>query len=205
VIPRRCGPIPGATLVDEQLLAAIGISDHALERFAQRAGQPHGSRRQLEAVVRDLLLQEGLRVPGPPGWAHVRRAPFYLQAGDWLLFTARPNARSAARCRTITTVIAREDLAWAPALERGWIATPPPCHRAPPRPASVTVRSSALELLGRGDLRLLLELPSSHRRRRHEAALAFDAAVAEWERGQLVHKAARERAHSAHLTRNGFV
>lgn len=69
----------------------------------------------------------------------------------------------------------------------------------------MTVRSSALELLRAGDPRRLLELPSNHRRRCREATLAFDAAVAEWERGERMHNAARERAHSAHLTRNGFV
>ncbi len=107
VIPRRSGPIPGATLVDQDLLANVHFSNHVLERFAERTGLPLAGRAALEPIVKDLLLQEGLRVPSAPGWARVRKAPFYMQAGSWLLFTGRPNPRAGAGHLTITTVVAR--------------------------------------------------------------------------------------------------
>ena len=207
VIPRRSGPIPGATLVDQDLLASVHFSNHVLERFAQRTGLPLTGRAQLEAIVEDLLLQEGLRVPNQPGWAHVRKAPFYLQAGSWLLFTGRPNPRAGAGHRTITTVVAQQDRTWPSALERGEIETPPPRLLSPPTPDKVALRSSIATVLGRhgSPLALLGELRATHRDRQSQADRAFTRAVADGELAEREHQAARARAREKHLIRHGFL
>ena len=209
VIPRRCGPISGACLVTHQLLDHVGFSDHALERFAERAGLPYESRAVLEPVVRDLLLQEGLRVGRPPRWARLREpAPLYLQAGFWLLFVGRPNPRGGPDGRTITTVInASPDRTWAKALERGDIATPLPRLIARPTLERAALRSSiASALAGHpSPLRVLGAIVATHRRHQEEAELAYARALADWERAEREHKILRARANEEHLVRHGFV
>jgi hypothetical protein len=207
VIPRRSGPIPGATLVGEDLLATVHFSNHVLVRFAQRTGLSLAGRAALEPIVKDLLLQEGLRVPYQPGWARVRSAPFYLQAGSWLLFTGRPNPRAGAGHLTLTTVVAREDRTWAAALERDEIATPPPLPNRRPTLERVAVGSSvAIALRQRSSpLKLPAAIRATHRGRQREAELAFASALADWELAERQHEATRALAHEQHLARHGFI
>lgn len=206
VIPRRCGPIPGATLVDEQLLALVQFSDHALERFAERAGLPRGDRASLEAIARDLLLQEGLRVPRPPRWAHVRAAPFYLQAGSWLLFIGRPCPRRRDGRKEITTVISARNRSWAAALSHGDIATPSPLRVPAPTGQHVALRQSVAAALGRrySPLGFLRAVAAIHRERRENAELRFAGALRQWETDERMRTAARQRARARHLSRHGF-
>jgi len=207
VIPRRSGPIPGATLVEGNLLASVHFSNHVLERFAQRAGLPLAGRAALEPTVKDLLLQEGLRVPYQPGWAGVEEAPFYLQAGSWLLFLGRPNPRGGAGHLTITTVVAREKRTWAEALARGEIATPPPLPTARPKPERVAVGLSIAIALRQSSspLKLPATIKATHRKRQRQADLAFASALADWETVERQHEATRARAHEEHLARHGFL
>jgi hypothetical protein len=207
VIPRRSGPIPGATLVDQDLLASVHFSNHVLERFAERTGLPLAGRAVLEPIVKDLLLQEGLRVPSPPGWARVRKAPFYMQAGSWLLFTGRPNPRAGAGHRTITTVVARDDRIWLTALARGEIETPPPRLVKPPTLEHVRLRSSIATVLRRHGSPLTVpgEIRAAHRELQRHAERTLASHKAEWERGEHEQQAARERARERHLARHGFI
>lgn len=209
VIPRRSGPIPGATLVEENLLASVEFSNHVLERFAQRTGLPLAGRAALEPIVQDLLLQEGLRVSSPPRWANLGKpAPFYLQAGSWLLFVGRPNPRAGAGHRRITTVVnAAPDHTWAGALERGEIATPPPRLTGRPKPERVTVGSSIAVALRRGGspLKLGAAIKATHRERKRQAELAFASDLADWETAERQHEATRARAREQHLARHGFL
>jgi hypothetical protein len=207
VIPRRSGPIPGATLVEGNLLASVHFSNHVLERFAQRTGLPLAGRAALEPIVKDLLLQEGLRVPYQPGWAGVQEAPFYLQAGSWLLFLGRPNPRGGAGHLTITTVVAREKRTWAEALARGEIATPPPLRTARPKPERVAVGLSIVIALRQGGspLKLPAAINATHRERQLQAERAFDQALADWVSAARQHEAERARAREKHLARHGFL
>lgn len=202
VFPRRCGPVLGATLVEEQLLASVAFSDHALQRFAERTGIAERQPAAIEETIRDLLLQEGLRVPRAPRWAHVRTAPFYLQAGDYLLFTGRPGRRAGSRSHTITTVVANGEQTWAQALAHGDIATPPPRPPEPPRPPAPGILASLARVRSpRG----LLDLPRAHRAHQRSASAALVAARVAWEREGRAHQVARETARRKHLARHGFL
>jgi hypothetical protein len=209
VIPRRSGPIPGATLVEEDLLASVQFSNHVLERFAERSGLPLAGRATLEPIVRDLLLQEGLRVASPPRWARLGKpAPFYLQAGSWLLFVGRPNPRAGAGHRRITTVVnAAPDRTWAAAFARGEIATPPPLPNGRPNLERVAVGSSVAIALRQSSspLKLPATIKGTHRKRQRQADLAFASALADWETVERQHEATRARAHEEHLARHGFL
>ena len=214
VIPRRCGPISGARLTDRDLLARVRISDHALQRFAERAGLKLNSRAELTRIVEDLLLQEGLCVPSPPPWAHLRRpspwepTPLYLQAGFWMLFVARPDPRSGPSYRKITTaIVAAPDRTWAQALERGDIGTPPPPGLPTPAIETISRRSSVAIALRRyrSPVTLLGGIGALHRERQQSATRAYAAAIAERDRVDGEYRAARERARDAHLRRHGFL
>jgi hypothetical protein len=214
VIPRRCGAISGARLVDGELLARVNFSDHALERFRERAGLELHSRAALEPIVRDLLLQEGLRVPSSPRWARLRRpapwepVPLYLQAGFWMLFVGRPDPRSGPSYRTITTAItAAPDRTWTTALARGEIGTPPPPALERPTLEEVSLRSSVTAAI-RADsspLGWLAGIGATHRERKAAALRAHADAIADQERSEREYQAAREHAREKHLTRHGFL
>lgn len=195
--PRRSGPVLGATLVDAQLLAVVGFTDHALERFIHRTGIAPADRAAIERIVRDLLLQEGLRVPRPPQWAHVTPAPFYLQAGNYLLFVGRPGRKGSVRSHTISTVIAHDDWTWAEALAHGALGTPPP----PARPSSAHP-PRLLDSLGRvRSVGGLLGLLGAHRAREADARVQ---AQADFERQARDYVTQRRAARERHLSLHGF-
>jgi hypothetical protein len=115
--------------VDHQLLANVGFSDHAIERFASRAGLKTTARRVVEPLVRELLVREGMVVADRPPWARSRNtADLYLQLGEWMLFIAmRAGAASRRTFEVVTVVNGAEDTDWRKALRRGYIvSTPPP-------------------------------------------------------------------------------
>lgn len=125
---------PSATMVTPAVLAAVGFSDHAIERFALRADVGPARRSSVEPTIRDLLLQEGIVTSRPPQWARSRNAaPRYLQVGEWMLFVLRPDERRPGRYLAVTALNGPEANTWERALRRGYVTTPPPpqLHRLP--------------------------------------------------------------------------
>ena len=107
----------------------IGFTDHALERFASRAGLPTSRRSVIEPIIRDLLLSEGWVVSERPRWARSRNAAdLYLQLGDWMLLIGRRDESNADRGRyaIVTVVNGAAGTTWRAAAKRGYILTPPP-------------------------------------------------------------------------------
>jgi hypothetical protein len=202
-IPRRLGPVPGATLVDGDLLATVGFTDHALLRFAERSGLKFSGRQLLDPIVRDLLSNEGLRVPEPPEGVRLsKEADFYMQAGTWLLFLGYgPPGR-----RSITTVVQiGPKLSWKAALARGRIATPVPITVSEPRQHPVTLTSSVTRAwAGPSRLRQLLGLGAEHHARQQAAARGYARALKEWTARRSEYDEQRARAHERHLVRHGF-
>jgi hypothetical protein len=114
-------------LVVPELLGQIGFTDHALNRFAGRAGLATSNRAVVEPIVRDLLLQEGLVVAARPHWAHSRNtADLYLQLGEWMLFIGCRQDQPDTPYAIVTVVNGPEENTWVIALRRGYIFTPPP-------------------------------------------------------------------------------
>lgn len=214
VIPRRCGPISGAQLVDRDLLARVSVSTHALERFAERAGVPAGARAELEPLIRDLLEQEGLVVIKPPRWARLRRpsayaqTPLYLQAGFWMLFVCKPDPRSGPSHWTITTVVTEDPTwTWPAAVSARRIGTPPPPDGAPPAPEPITLSSSVALALARtrSPVRLPRVISTVHEARKQASARRHAIALQQWRREHRSYERARHQAHARHLRRHGFV
>jgi hypothetical protein len=115
-----------------ELLEQIGFTDHALTRFAGRAGMATSSRALVEPIVRDLLLQEGLVVGARPHWAHSRNtADLYLQLGEWMLFIGCRQEQPGTPYAIVTVVNGPEENTWRTALRRGYIFTPPPPSISP--------------------------------------------------------------------------
>lgn len=115
------------SLVLPDLLARVGFTDHAIERFAIRAGLTTSSRHIVEPIIRDLLLQEGLVVTERPRWARSRNtADLYLQLGEWMLFIGRRQSPQTPNFAIVTVINGREDTTWRQALRRGYIFTAPP-------------------------------------------------------------------------------
>jgi hypothetical protein len=182
-------PARRSALVDRHLLAQLGITDHAVLRFAQRAGLPTARRGAIEPLMRDLLVQEGRIVTTQPRWARSRNeADFYVQVGDWMLFLCRASRRRLGNLDVVTVVVSRAAPTWAAACERGLLGTPPPFDRPRPRRRRLGWRG----LLGR---------------RRHELRRVRDeqhaAALVAYDEARRAHAAARERAHAAHVHRHG--
>jgi hypothetical protein len=178
-----------SALVDRRLLAQLGITDHAVLRFAQRAGLPTTRRGAVEPLMRDLLAQEGRIVTAQPRWARSRNeADYYLQVGEWMLFLCRASRRRLGNLDVVTVINRREAPTWEAACERGLLGTPPPFDQPRPRRPRIGWRG----LFGR---------------RRHELRRTRDerhaVALAAYEEARRAHAAARERAHAAHVQRHG--
>jgi hypothetical protein len=206
---------PRSALVDRRLLAQLGITDHAVLRFAQRAGLPTARRGAIEPLMRDLLAQEGRIVTTQPRWARSRNeADYYLQVGEWMLFLCRASRRRLGNLDVVTVIASREAATWALACERGLVGTPPPFDRQRPRRRRVRWRevlaaaraarepsvASARPARRPGRLRALLAARAElHAARDAEHA----AALAVYDEARRAHAARRERAHAAHVRRHG--
>lgn len=113
--------------IDRELLGRVGFTDHAIERFAERAGLDTAERRRIEPIVRDLLMREGRVVRRPPRWYRSSNAADgYLQAGEWLLFICRASRSRGGAYDVVTVVNNGERTTWSRALDRGLIFTPHP-------------------------------------------------------------------------------
>jgi hypothetical protein len=124
----RSSPLPWrGRLADSSLLERVAFSDHAIERFAQRAGLRFRSRSVVEPIARALLATEGWLVPHRPPWARSRRrGEVYLQAGDWMLFIAAQDPMGDVGYFLVMTAINRPiDVTWRDACRRGHIKTRP--------------------------------------------------------------------------------
>lgn len=109
------------------VLARVGFSRHALERFAARAGIPLTGYDTIEMLVRDLLAREGKVTTQRPVWSRSSNtADLYLQAGEWMLFILRRDRWLPWRYYCVTAVNGPEGNTWETALRRGYIHTPPP-------------------------------------------------------------------------------
>ncbi len=125
--PAALGPGAAPSEVAAELLSGVGFSTHALQRFRERAGLGAASDREVEALIRHLLCQEGLVTAERPAWARSSRtADLYLQAGEWMLFILEPDRRNPWRWTCLTAVNGADENTWENALRRGYIHTPPP-------------------------------------------------------------------------------
>ncbi|HEY4280846.1 MAG TPA: hypothetical protein VGM91_21695 [Conexibacter sp.] len=195
-----------AQLIDRALLGHVGFTDHALERFAERAGIDGTERRAIEPVARDLLIQEGRQSRQPPSWYRSSNAADgYLQAGEWLLFICRVSRHRIGSYDVVTVVTNGERTTWARARDRGLIFTPPPlpATRAPRRQragwlASITgglrQRRSSKAPIGR-----LAAITQAHHARRQALAAAWAAERADYDAVRQRHREERERAHERHV------
>ncbi len=197
----------GVRLVDRRVLAHFGFTDHALARFAQRAGIHGDSRRDIEPILRDLLLIEGTWTAQPPHWALSRKpADTYLQIGTWMCLLGRSDTYRGRGHYSIVTAIngpAHND--WANALKHGYIHLPPPPPRFEPSRPRVTWRDSLQIARQRpeantGTLQLLLQV---HRRRRAEGRDAHAHARARHARALADYRRARISARDTHIQRAG--
>ncbi len=111
------------------LLNRCGFTDHAIERFATRAGLPTTDRRIIEPLIRELLVREGKVVDRRPRWSRSRRgADLYLQLGEWMLFIGCRDRSGSDRYSIVTVVNGERNTTWNRALRLGYIRTPPPSH-----------------------------------------------------------------------------
>jgi hypothetical protein len=107
--------------IDDALLARISFTDHAIERFAERAGLQTTNRRIIEPIARAVLHLEGVVVHSRPDWARSQNsADVYLQAGQWMLFIACKDYRSGSGRISVVTVINNPRVpTWVKATRRG--------------------------------------------------------------------------------------
>ena len=112
--------------VDEQLLSTVGITSHALEQFVARAQPGPGAGGNIEAILRDCILLEGIVTYERPHWSRSRsRADWYIEIGDFLLCIVVWDERYG-RWAIPTVVNGPESNTWQVALERGWTRIPMP-------------------------------------------------------------------------------
>jgi hypothetical protein len=199
-------------LVDRRLLAQVGFTNHAVERFAQRAGLDTTRRAEVEPIMRDLLLQEGRVVRERPKWARSRNeADLYLQAGEWLLFVCRGSTRRGGAFSVVTVLNGPAGMTWEKALARELVFTPRPVRAARPRRRRARWSESvAAGLAGRSERAegeragVVGAIVRAHRDRRRALAAEHRAAVAAFETARLRHRDERVRAREAHLRRYGL-
>jgi hypothetical protein len=172
--------------VTAPLLQRVGFTDHAIERFATRAGLAVTTRSVIEPIVRDLLLLEGRVVTERPRWARSRNvADLYLQLGEWMLFIGcrRESGSERPRYSIVTSIAGGTRTTWRVARRRGYVHTPAPeplCRRRPPR-VSLTV-STAIAIrdrrAGKRREHLLGAIKTTHRARQQHARAEFEREVA---------------------------
>jgi hypothetical protein len=198
------------SLVWPELLTRVGFTDHAIERFATRAGLATTIRRVVEPIIRELLLQEGLVVAERPHWARSRNAAdLYLQLGEWMLFIGRGETRQAPPYAIVTVVNGPESTTWPEAVRRGYIFTrPPPLvvdgrrrHPSSLLGAIVSLRNRRANRGGEGIVSLIRR--TQHARGELTEA-DYERAIALLGAGDRRWTRDRRRARQQHLARYGF-
>jgi len=195
-------------LVDSRVLAYFGVTDHALQRFAQRAGIDGDARRDIEPILRDLLLTEGTWTAEAPHWARSRKpADTYLQIGTWMCLLGRADPyRGRGHCSIVTVINGPTDNDWTTALKRGYIRLPPPPRRYPPTQPpvkwwdSLRIARQQREAASTVTLRILFQV---HAKRRAEARVAHGRAQARYAGELEVYRQARISARDMHTQRAG--
>jgi hypothetical protein len=207
--PRRSiPPVANDRPVDASVLHRVRFTKHAVERFAERAALPQRyTAGRLEAIMRDLLLQEGRIVVERPHWARSRNdADGYLQAGEWLLFVCRQSRGDGLGWDVVTVVNGAATHTWERAREREYIGTPPPLQaRAPQRRRAgwwQSVRQAHRDRpAGRkGFLRSAWE---THRAQKQTFAAEYEQARRMFEQRVQEHRSERSAAREAHVRRYG--
>jgi hypothetical protein len=194
-------------LIDSQLQRRIGFSNHALERFAERAGVGALSWREVEMILRDLLTQEGRVVNEQPRWARSRNtADAYIQVGEWLLLICRHDEMRRGAVTVVTIVNGPAGNTWQRALERGYIATPMPQSPRPPRQPYVSLWESikiARRTKAPGKQGIISRVLETHRTRRTAAQATYEKALQS--HGELVaaYEDQRRCARENHICRYG--
>lgn len=132
--------MPPAQLPTQRL--RIGWTDHALERFCERAGVPARPRPELEQQLRRLVASDGSVVPDRPRWADSRNeADVFVQIGGWLLVVLMRDDRRGEDAYSAVTVLGREGWAdWPAAHARGLTRVRPPRWARPSLLARVAAR-----------------------------------------------------------------
>lgn len=193
-------------LIDRKLLGVVGFTDHAIERFAERAGVGGPERRWIEPIARDLLLQEGRALRQPPSWYRSSNtADGYLQVGEWMLFVLRGSRRQRGAYDVVTVLTNGDRTTWPIARRKGLVFTPPPLDPPPARPPRVGWLGSVVA--GLRDRRRTAEPIGrwSSIRRAHAARVraAGDGGAAAYEQERRRHADERRAAHERHLRRWG--
>jgi len=198
-------------LLDPAVLLGVGFTDHAIQRFAQRAGLPVTHRTVVEPIIRDLLTQEGLIAHHPPRWARSQHpGDLHLQIGQWMLFICRHNPRHPGRYTAVTAVNGPAGNTWTRALQHGYIATPPPIRLAPPARRQRARWSDSIRIGlrrhrhdGSAHDGLLATIMAVHRARLATFAVQHASAVSAHRRARDEHQQRRRNAHQQHLSRYG--
>lgn len=120
----------------------IGWTDHALERFCERAGVPERPRPELEAQLRRLVARDGSVVPDRPRWADSSNvADVFVQVGGWLLVVLMRDDRRGDEAYSAVTILGREGWAdWPAAYAGGLTRVRPPRWARPSMLARLTAR-----------------------------------------------------------------
>jgi hypothetical protein len=178
----RAGSNDGSVRVGAELMNRLGFTNHAIKRFAARAGLDSTNRDVVEPIVRGLLVREGRVVAARPRWAQSRNtADIYLQLGEWMLFIGCHDTQRAGAYAIVTVVNGPSDNNWRAAHRRGYVSTPPiPVTRGRTNP----IASVAIALRGRrpGES-LVAAIRRTHRTRRRSTQADYDRALLEgWHR-----------------------
>jgi hypothetical protein len=192
-------------LIDNRLQRSIGFTNHALERFAQRAGIGVSSRQALEPILRDLLNQEGRVVREQPRWARSRNtADAYIQVGEWLLLICRHDEMRRGAVSVVTIVNGPEGNTWRRALEMGYIATPIPQNLSPPRQPYTSFWES-VKIAHRtdepGQSGIVSRVIKTHRTRRAQAQITYEKALQSHHELVAAYEGQRRRARESHVRR----
>ena len=196
-----------AERVDDLLQRRLGFTDHALERFGQRAGLDARDRATLEPVLRDLLTQEGRLVAARPRWARSQNpADAYVQVGEWLLLICRHDLRRPGALTVVTVINGPAGTSWRRALDRGLVLTPPPLRltkpRRPPLRLLDTIRGALRNDAGRPG-RALARIAAAVRARRAATGREHREARAAYAALRDEHLERRRRAKAEHRRRHG--
>lgn len=190
---RRRSRVDGVP-VTAALLDAIGFTDHALVRFAERAGLTSSNRTVIEPIIRGLLLSRGQVVSRRPAWGRSDRcADIFLVLEDWMLFIGCHDRRRSSvleRYAIVTAINRPGDDTWRTAWRRGHVSVPPPPDAGPQPHLLVSITHG---LRGRRASESPLHaIRRVHRARCRRAQSAREAAlVAWWQRTARPHAVSR--------------